>query len=170
MRLATVSALLVCVHAICDGQHADVTLVCNSACQYQAQQTSSGCGLLWDQPCYQCCWTTCLSYTIEGGACGTNNFGTQEYEDCALGGSCLVGHCPFAPPSGGGGGDGGGGGGYNYDGDDGGGGGLGAGPIAGITVGSLVGVVLLAVLVRCLCKANRSHTEHLTELAPPAIK
>ena len=155
MRLATVSALLVCVHAICDGQHADVTLVCNSACQYQAQQTSSGCGLLWDQPCYQCCWETCLSYTIEGGACGTDTFGTQEYEDCALGGSCLVGHCPFTPPSGGGGDDDGG---------------LGGGPITGITVGSLVGVALLAAFVRCICKASRAHTEHLTELAPPTIK
>ena len=159
MRLATVPALFVCIHAICDGQHADVTLVCNSACQYQAQQTSSGCGLLWEDPCYQCCWTTCLSNTIEGGSCGTNNFGTQEYEDCALGGSCLVGHCPFAPPSGGDGGD---------DGDD--DGGLGGGPITGITIGSLVGVALLAAFVRRLCKAGRSHTEHLTELTPPAIK
>ena len=164
MRLATVSALLACIHAICDGQHADVTLVCNSACQYQAQQTSTGCGVLWDQPCYQCCWTACLSYTIEGGACG-GIFGTQAYEDCSLGGSCLVGHCPFAPSSGG---DGGG---YDYDDDDGGGGGLGAGPIAGITAGSLFSLVLLAAVLCCICKANRSaNTEHLTELAPPAIK
>ena len=167
MRLATVSSLLACIHAICDGQHADVTLTCNSACQYQAQQTSTGCGVLWDQPCYQCCWTACLSYTIEGGACG-GIFGTQAYEDCSLGGSCLVGHCPFAPSSGG---DGGGGGGYDYDDDDGGGGGLGAGPIAGITAGSLFSLVLLAAVLCCICKANRSaNTEHLTELAPPAIK
>jgi hypothetical protein len=145
MRIAFVTTLLASVHAICDGQHADLTLVCNDKC-------------------YQCCWTTCLSYTIEGGVCGTDAHGTQEYEDCVLGGSCLSGHCPIAPSGGGGdsydGGDGGGGGG---------GGGLGGGSIAGISIGSICGAILLAGIARCLCK-HKDHSEHLTEMTPAAIK
>ena len=166
MRLAVMTTLLASAHAICDGQHADLTLVCNDNCQYQAQQTTSGCGLLWQDPCYQCCWTTCLSYTIVGGVCGTDAHGTQQYEDCVLGGSCLAGHCPIAPSGGGGdsyeGGDGGSGGG-------GGNGGLGGGSIAGVIIGSICGIALLAGIVYCLCK-DKDHSEHLTEMTPAAIK
>ena len=150
MRLVFVITLLASAHAICDGQMADLTLVCNDNCQYPAQQSSSGCGWTLQDPCYQCCWYNCL--TTEGGWCAS-----QQYEDCELGGACLVGHC-FIGPSGGGGGGGGGGG------------SLGGGPIAGISIGSICGVVLLAGIVRCLCKRSKDHTDQLTEMTPPSIE
>ena len=167
-RIAFSLSLALSVSAICDNQRADLTLNCNSACQYVAKQSSSGCGVLWAEPCYQCCWNGCLTYTIEGGTCGTMH-GTQEYEDCALGGSCLSGHCPFDPPSSGGSygdaggsyGDGGGGGG-GFEASN----GLGGGPIAGIVIGTICGVTLLSGIVRCLCKPKGASSAGQVELTP----
>ena len=160
-RIAFSLSLALSVSAICDNQRADLTLNCNSACQYVAKQSSSGCGVLWAEPCYQCCWNGCLTYTIEGGTCGTMH-GTQEYEDCALGGSCLSGHCPFDPPSSGGsyGDAGGGGGGFEAS------NGLGGGPIAGIVIGTICGVTLLSGIVRCLCKPKGASSAGQVELTP----
>ena len=146
MRLVFVITLLASANAICDGQMADLTLVCNDNCQYPAQQSSSGCGWTLQDPCYQCCWYNCL--TTEGGWCAS-----QEYESCDIGGSCLIGHCLFGPSGGGGGG-----------------GSLGGGSIAGISIGSICGVVLLAGIVRCLCKRSKDHTDQLTEMTPPSIE
>ena len=86
--------------------------------------------------------------------------GTQEYEDCALGGSCLSGHCPFDPPSSGGSyGDAGGGG---FEASN----GLGGGPIAGIVIGTICGVTLLSGIVRCLCKPKGGSSAGQVELTP----
>ena len=56
-----------------------------------------------------------------------------------------------------------------YDGG-GGGGGLGGGSIAGAVIGSICGIILLAGIVRCLCKRSKDHTNQLTEMTSAAIK
>ena len=157
IRFVVVLSTIAQAYSVCDGQHADITLHCNSVCQVPAQQTSSGCGALWQEPCYQCCWTPCLSYTIQGGVCGTSH-GTKEYESCALGGSCLLGTCPLEPS-----GDSYGGGGDDTFGND----DLGGGAIAGIVIGVICGVAILSAIVRCLCKkASTPDQVELTSARP----
>ena len=157
IRFVVVLSTIAAVSAVCDGQHAAVTLHCNSVCQYPVQQTSSGCGALWQEPCYQCCWTPCLSYTIQGGVCGTSH-GTKQYESCALGGSCLLGTCPLDPS-----GDSDGGGGDTFGETS----GIGGGGIARIIIGVICGVAILSAIVRCLCKkASTSDQVELTSARP----
>ena len=44
------------------------------------------------------------------------------------------------------------------------------GAITGITLSSLCGVLILVGIIRSVCKRKTDHTEHLTEMEPPAIK
>jgi len=155
-RIAFVLSLVLSASAICDDQRSSILLVCNSACQYSAQQTSTGCGLLFSSPCYQCCWQTCLTTTIQGGTmatCGTMVGGTQVYEDCAIGGSCLTGHCPLDP----------GGGSYDDAGSD--DNRFGGGAIAGTSIGSFCFLILLYWFLRWLfCKPKVDSSQ--VELTP----
>ena len=146
-RIAGVLLLAASVAAICDNQRANVLLKCSSACQWTSLVSSSGCGLLGDEECYRCCWKTCVSGTIEGGTCGTFH-GTQEYEKCILGGSCLVGSCLAGPSDADksntytyGGGD--------FGDDD---SGIGGGPIAGMVVGCICALLLIGCIVHHFCK------------------
>ena len=119
--------------ADCDWQSANWGLVCNDECQYVSQVSSTGCGWLDGEPCYHCCWNTCQdeAYTY----CGTNAGGKRDYEWCASGGACLVGHCPFI----GGGGD---------DDDS-------SPHVLGASLGTAGGMILCLFIAACVCKKRR---------------